>query len=49
MMHRLIEGRGREYLSDLLQFGRSTRLRILITPAHRTSARAPLWNGPPVS
>jgi hypothetical protein len=57
MMHRLIEGRGPEYLSDLLQFGRSTRLRILITPAHRSSARASsffvqgaiLWNGLPVS
>jgi hypothetical protein len=40
MMHRLIVGRGPGYFSDLLQFGRSTPLRILITPAHRTSARA---------
>jgi hypothetical protein len=38
MMHRLIEGRGPEYLSDLLQFGRSTHLRIFITPAHRRIA-----------
>jgi hypothetical protein len=53
----LIVGRALAYLSDLLQFGRSTRLRILITPTHRTSAIASsffvqgaiLWNGLPIS
>jgi hypothetical protein len=44
MMYRLIESRGPEYLSDLLQFGWSTRLRILITPAHRTSGQVESQN-----
>jgi hypothetical protein len=56
-MFKLIRTGGPRYLFDRIRFGQSSRLFNLITPAHRTAARASsffvqgaiLWNGLPSS